>query len=129
MKITGSFEIKLSPMEGYAQGENGINLGRMSIEKTFAGELSATSKGEMLSAMTTVKGSAGYVAIEQVEGVLTGKKGSFVLQHSASMQGEKQLLMIEIVPDSATDELTGMSGKMKISIKDGQHYYELEYEL
>ena len=76
MKITGSFEIKLSPMEGYAQGENGINLGRMSIEKTFAGKLSATSKGEMLSAMTTVKGSAGYVAIEQVERVLAGKKGS-----------------------------------------------------
>lgn len=82
MKISGSFEVKLSPLAFYAQGLDGVNLGRMSIDKQFKGALEATSKGEMLSAMTSVKGSAGYVAIEQVSGVLSGKKGSFVLRHN-----------------------------------------------
>jgi hypothetical protein len=35
----------------------------MGLDKTFYGELEGRSKEEMLSAMTSVKGSAGYVAI------------------------------------------------------------------
>lgn len=94
MKITGNFEVKLSPLDFYAQGLDGINLGRMSIDKQFKGALEATSKGEMLSAMTKVQGSAGYVAIEQVSGVLSGKKGSFVLQHFGTMnQGSDRLVL------------------------------------
>lgn len=84
MRIKDEFEVKLTPLDGHALGENGVNLGRMSIDKSFSGELNATSKGEMLSAMTSVKGSAGYVAIEQVSGTLSGIKGGFVLQQDSS---------------------------------------------
>lgn len=83
MKITGKFDVTLNPLDFYAKGADGVNLGRMSIDKSFHGELNATSKGEMLNAMTSIKGSAGYVAIEQANGSLSGKKGSFVLQHLA----------------------------------------------
>ena len=114
-------------MEFYANGENGINLGRMSIDKEFHGELDATSKGEMLSAMTSVEGSAGYVAIEQVIGSLSGKKGSFVLQHFGSMDKGKDSLILEVVPDSGSDELSGLVGKMEIKIEEGQHFYVFEY--
>ena len=129
MKISGEFEVKLNPIDGYAEGKHGITLNRMSIDKTFSGELDATSKGEMLSAMTPVKGSAGYVALEQVTGELSGNKGSFVLQHFGIMQGENQRLILEVVPDSGTDELEGLSGQMAIIIKDGKHFYEFEYQL
>lgn len=129
MKITGEFDVKLKPIEGYAEGSDGISLNRMSIDKTFYGELEASSKGEMLSAMTPVKGSAGYVAIEQVQGTLQGKKGSFVLQHFGAMDKGKDRLILEVVPDSATGELKGLSGKMAIIIEDGKHFYEFEYEL
>lgn len=129
MKITGEFDVKLKPIEGYAEGSDGISLNRMSIDKTFHGELEASSKGEMLSAMTPVKGSAGYVAIEQVQGTLNGKKGSFVLQHFGTMDKGKDRLILEVVPDSATGELKGLSGKMAIIIEDGKHFYEFEYEL
>jgi len=77
MKISGEFEVDLKPIDSYVQGTDGINIGRMSIDKSFLGELEATSKGEMLSAMTSVKGSAGYVALEQVVGELSGSKGKF----------------------------------------------------
>ena len=129
MKVKGEFEVKLNPIEGYAEGKNGISLNRMSIDKTFSGDLNATSKGEMLSARTPVKGSAGYVAIEQVSGELTGRKGSFVLQHFGTMNNGAQKLILEVVPDSGTDELEGLAGKMSINIEDGQHFYEFEYEL
>jgi hypothetical protein len=129
MKISGNFEVKLSPLDFYAQGLDGVNLGRMSIDKQFKGALEATSKGEMLSAMTTVKGSAGYVAIEQVTGVLSGKNGSFVLQHFGTMNQGSDRLVLEVVPNSGSGELTSLAGKMAIKIEGGKHCYEFEYEL
>ncbi len=129
MKITGKFDVALNPLDFYAKGEDGVNFGRMSIDKSFHGELEATSKGEMLSVMASTKGSAGYVAIEQVIGSLSGKKGSFVLQHFGIMDKGKDRLVLEVVPDSGSGELTGLAGTMSINIEDGQHYYEFEYEL
>lgn len=129
MKASGPFEVNMQPLEFSAEAKDGIKLGRMSLDKTFNGELSANSKGEMLSAMTSTKGSAGYVVIEQVNGTLSGKKGSFVLQHFGMMKRGEPRLILEVVPDSGTGELTGLSGNMEIIIKDGKHFYEFEYEL
>ncbi|MBO9492418.1 DUF3224 domain-containing protein [Endozoicomonas sp. G2_1] len=128
MKISGKFDVALEPMETYAAGLEGSNLGRMSINKTFHGDLSAESKGEMLNVMTPVKGSAGYVAIEQVSGSLSGKRRTFVLQHYGIMSGGKDKLVLEVVPDSATGELVGLTGQMTIRIESGQHYYDFEYK-
>lgn len=129
MKISGSFEVNLNPMDTYAEAKQGIQLGRMSIDKTFDGDLKATSKGEMLSALTTRPGSGGYVAIEQVSGTLSGKSGSFVLQHFGIMAGGDDRLILEVVPDSGTDELIGLSGSMTITIEDGKHFYDFDFEL
>jgi len=125
--ITGQFTVALAPIDGYAKGQNGINLGRMSIDKTFKGALNASSQGEMLSAMTPVQGSAGYVAIEQVIGELEGKKGGFVLQHFGTMDKGQDSLILNVIPDSGTGELEGLSGSMKIRIEQGIHYYDFEY--
>lgn len=119
----------MTPLETYATGSDGVMLGRMSIDKTFSGSLSAVSKGEMLSARTPVPGSAGYVAIEQVTGELEGKRGSFVLQHYGLMSAGNSLLTLEVVPGSGTGELTGLTGKMNIRIENRQHYYDFEYSL
>ena len=129
MKVSGTFEVQLQPLEAYAEGIDGVNLGRMSIEKTFSGGLSAVSKGEMLTATTSVEGSAGYVAIEQVTGTLSGRSGSFVLQHFGTMSQGNNSLLLEVVPDSGTKELAGLAGKMAIHIEEGQHFYDFDYEL
>ncbi|AUL74349.1 hypothetical protein ATS72_012445 [Pseudoalteromonas sp. 13-15] len=127
--VTGQFTVALAPLDGYAKGQNGINLGRMSIDKTFTGKLNASSQGEMLSAMTPVQGSAGYVAIEQVIGELEGKKGSFVLQHFGTMDKGQDSLILTVISDSGTDELEGLAGSMKIRIENGVHYYDFQYTL
>lgn len=124
----GTFEVKVVPQSEPEKGE-GATLSRMSIDKQFHGDLEATSKGEMLSAMTDVKGSAGYVAIERVTGILRGRSGSFVLQHNATMTRGTPQLNIIVVPDSGTGQLTGIAGNMKINIVDGKHYYEFDYSL
>lgn len=129
MIIKGKFDVELASIDSYSKGINGINLGRMSIDKTFHGDLSASSVGEMLSAIPPTKGSAGYVAIEQVDGKLGGKKGSFVLQHFGIMNNGDNRLILEVVPDSGTGELSSLSGTMTIDLKDGQHYYEFDYNL
>ena len=127
--ISGEFTVALAPIEGYTKGQQGINLGRMSIDKTFKGDLNATSQGEMLSAMTPTQGSAGYVAIEQVIGELEGKQGSFVLQHFGTMNKGQDSLILNVIPDSGTNELKGLTGSMKIRIEQGIHYYDFDYRL
>ncbi len=129
MHISGKFNVALKSIEPYADSKDGIKLGRMSINKTFFGDLAAISKGEMLSAQTSKPGSAGYVAMELVTGELLGKKGSFALQHFGTMTNGEQNLMLEVVPDSGAVELVGLKGKMNITIDDGQHFYTFEYEL
>lgn len=124
----GPFEVKLQPV-GEPDKGHGSTIGRMTIEKQFHGELEATSQGQMLSAMTETKGSAGYVAIERVTGTLGGKKGSFVLQHNATMTRGTPALNIIVVPDSGTGELVGLTGAMKIDIESGKHSYDFEYAL
>jgi hypothetical protein len=129
MKVSGSFKVKLQPLSHSVSTEPGNTLGRMSIDKRFEGALSASSKGEMLSAITAVKGSAGYVAIEQVSGSLEGKTGSFVLQHFGMMHNGEQRLTLEVVPESGSGELAGLRGSMAIRIENGQHFYDFDYQL
>ena len=127
-RASGPFEVKLTPRAIDDQAEGGPR-GRMSIDKQFHGDLEATSKGEMLTAGTGVKGSAGYVAIEHVTGTLHGRSGSFILQHSGTMTRGVPELTITVVPDSGTDELAGLAGRMTIEIEAGKHAYGFEYTL
>lgn len=125
---TGLFDIKLQA-EGLSPVAETTGLGRLSLDKQFSGDLQATSQGEMLSFRSATAGSAGYVAMERVQGSLHGRSGSFVLQHSASMAGGQSTQSITVVPDSATDALQGLRGSMHITIDNGQHSYRFEYQL
>jgi hypothetical protein len=128
-RASGTFDVKLTPQKPDNEVSEAADLGRMTIDKQFQGDLEASSKGEMLSAMGEIKGSAGYVALERVSGMLAGKKGSFVLQHSGIMDRGKPSLTVSVVPDSGTDELKGLSGTMKIIIEGAKHSYDFEYSL
>src|ERR1022692_1141654 len=126
MHARGTFEVKLTPQPA---DSGAPAVGRMSIDKQFHGDLEATSKGQMLAAVTSVKGSAGYVAIEQVTGSLRGRSGTFVLQHSGTMTRGTPQQIVSVVPDSGTGELVGLTGTMTITIADGKHSYDFEYTL
>ncbi|MFY9512645.1 MAG: DUF3224 domain-containing protein [Rubrivivax sp.] len=125
----GTFSVQMQPLSESGFGSDSANLGRLSLDKSFEGDLVGSGKGETLTAMTTTKGSAGYVAIERVTGRLQGRSGSFVLQHSGQMNRGAQRLAIEIVADSGSGDLAGIEGTLTIRIEAGKHCYELAYAL
>lgn len=126
--VTGPFEVKMQPQDNDTV-EGGVTLARLGLEKRYLGALEATASGTMLSAMTLVKSSAAYSAIERVTGTLEGREGSFVLQHTGVMDRGVPTLRITVVPDSGTGALTGLTGTMLILVEAGKHTYVFDYEL
>jgi LDH2 family malate/lactate/ureidoglycolate dehydrogenase len=127
MHVSGPFDVTVTAQEDKSPDPL---MGRMTLDKQYHGELEASGKGQMLTAGTEVKGSGAYVAIEHVAGTLKGRTGTFVLQHSGTMNQNVPQLSITVVPDSGTGQLKGISGKMTITIAaGGKHSYDFEYTL
>ena len=122
----GPFQVKRAPLPA---AFDATGLGRHSLDKSYSGDLEGTSLGEMVSAGGSVQGSAGYVAMERVTGTLHGRAGTFVLQHSATMNRGVPNLVLTVVPDTGTDGLEGLSGSMRIIVENGEHHYEFDYEV
>lgn len=120
----GTFEVKLSP-----QSAMDAPVGRLSIAKTFFGAIEGTSEGEMLAVRSAIDGSAGYVAMERVTATIEGRKGTFALQHSGTMDRGTPTLIVTVVPDSGTEGLEGLLGSMDIDPTDGEHRYTFRYRL
>jgi hypothetical protein len=129
-RAAGPFDVKVTPQKPDTQIARAANLGRLTIDKRFHGDLEGISKGEMLATQTDTPGSAGYVALERVTCTLKGRAGSFVLQHSATMTRGTPKASISVVPDSGTGDLQGISGTMTITVAgDGSHSYEFDYKI
>ncbi len=125
MTARGTFTVKTIPQP--PDDTAGGPFGRLFLDKRFQGDLDATSKGQMLGARTAIADSGGYVALEQVAGALDGKHGSFMLLHKGTMRKGSYVMDVTVVPDSGTDQLSGISGVMTIRIEGGRHSYEFEY--
>jgi hypothetical protein len=121
----GTFTVDIRPLSP-APVEG---VGRFSINKQIHGDLEATTLGEMFTGGDPKQGAAGYVAIEVVTGTMHGKYGSFALQHFATMNGSGPKMQVIVVPGSGTGELKGIEGTFTIRAENGQHFYELEYNL
>jgi hypothetical protein len=127
MTARGTFDVKVTPQP--QDDSAGGPFGRMFLDKRFQGDLDGTSKGQMLASGTGAEASGGYVALEQVTGVLQGRRGSFVLQHKGTMHNGVFAIDVTVVPGSGTDQLAGIHGKMGIVIEGRAHSYVFEYAL
>ena len=127
-QANGTFEVKRSAEPGCDLGD-GVEAGHFRFDKTFAGPLEATSVVHMLAVGSPATGSAGYVAVERVKGTLDGRSGTFFCQHYGVMDRGEASLTLAVVPDSGTDDLVGLTGRMAIDIRDGQHFYTFDYML
>ena len=127
MQAKGEFEVKRIPQEELDIG-GGASVGHSRFDKRFRGPLDAASVVHMLALMSPVQGSGAYVAIERIEGTLDGRRGSFFVQHNGIMDRGKPTLDLTVVPDTGTDELTGLHGRIAIDIADGKHYSTFDYD-
>lgn len=123
MIAKGTFEVNLTP-----QQDEETPAGRMTIDKTFSGEMKGTGKGQMISKRLE-NGTAVYFAIEEFEGTINGKGGAFTFMHKGAMSKESQSLEITILDGSGSGELKTISGSMSIVQDGGAHSYEFQYEL
>ena len=128
MQAKGEFEVKRIPQEELDIG-GGASVGHSRFDKRFRGPLDATSVVHMLAVMSPVAGSGAYVAIERIEGTLNGRRGSFFAQHNGVMDRGKPSLDLTVVPDTGTDGLVGLRGRIAIDIVDGKHFYTFDYDL
>lgn len=127
--INGKFSLKATP-EPSDEVIQTIGAMRMRFDKVFEGALDAQGTVSMIGIMNKELGSGAYIAIERIVGSLEGKKGSFCMQHSCTMERNQQKQHITVIPDTGTDQLKGLSGRMTIDIaKDGQHFYTFEFEI
>ena len=128
MQAKGEFEVKRIPQEELDIG-GGASVGHSRFDKRFRGPLDAASVVHMLAVMSPVPGSGAYVAIERIEGTLNGRRGSFFAQHNGVMDRGKPSLDLTVVPDTGTDGLVGLRGRIAIDIVDGKHFYTFDYDL
>jgi len=125
----GTFEVKVQPLPE-DEKVPGVKVGRLSIDKEWKGDIVGTSKGEMMTAATEVKGSAGYVAVELMNVSIAGRAGTFTLMHHATMKNEGEFkILINVVPDSGTGQLAGLSGDLTLDLSGGGHAYRFDYTL
>jgi hypothetical protein len=126
-RATGSFAVTMSPEA--SQDADGLTRARLAVDKVFSGALTGKSSGTMLSGTTPEQGSAAYVLIERVEGILNGQSGSFALAHLGLMDRGAPSLRIAIIPGSGTGALAGIRGEMALDVGGGRHDYALTYSL
>jgi hypothetical protein len=121
----GTFDVTVED-ETYDDAE-GATLQRSVGRKEFRGDLVGTSRVDMVKAVSGVPGSAGYVGIERITGTLDGRTGSFVVQHHGLLDRGAAELSIQVVPDTGTGELSGITGTMTITVVDGDHRFTIDY--
>ncbi|MFE5565119.1 DUF3224 domain-containing protein [Amycolatopsis japonica] len=107
-----------------AEKAEGTEFSRVLLTKTFTGDVEGTSAVEMLTAVNET--SSAYVAFERLAVSVGGRKGGFVLHHSAGDNGHHLI----VLPGSGHGELTGITGTAAIVQDDeGNHTFTLTYEL
>jgi hypothetical protein len=129
--VSGTFEVTVTPEDQSPGPEGGVPTARYRLEKTFAGGLTGRCFGVMISGGTPTAGhAAAYVAIDQFHGVLDGRSGGFMLLHRGVQAGAGgRKLEVIVAEDSGTAELAGISGSLKIDLREGVHHYRLDYQL
>jgi len=120
----GTFAVTLTPEE------SGIPLvGRSALEKTYAGDAVGTGAGIMLSAGDPATGEAGYVVLEVADLTIGERSGTFAMQQLGTMSGGDQSITYVVTPGSGTGGFAGISGRLELEIRDGQHHYDLVHDL
>ena len=127
-KARGEFTVTSWREETYAEREPG-KLTRAGGEQTFSGAAKGSGSVEWLMCYRE-DGTATYVGMQQIEGTLDGKKGSFVLTAVGAFNGTTSDGEWQVVAGSGRDDLAGISGNGSFKAGPGpQATFELEYSL
>ena len=102
-------EVRSHQSTPYAEGP-GPALTELRIEEVFAGDIEGESVVRALQVQHNAE-AASLTSLQRFVGTLAGRRGSFVLQGSGTVQKGKIASIWSVVPGSGTDELAGLRGK------------------
>lgn len=126
--VVAPFEIITSDgLESEAGTGGGAALSRTILTKRFSGALDATSVTHMLAAVAST--GRGYVAHERIDGMLDGRRGTFVLQHGGLADADDVTAFGDVIPGSGTGELSGLRGHARYQHDGATAVLTLTYRL
>src|SRR4029453_12400816 len=117
MSVSGGESVRLSAVitmhkyepAVYEGPPEGPNLGKIHVEESFSGDIEGDGVVEFLQ-VARADGSASFVGIERVTGMVAGRAGTFVLQDAGTVEGNVVSGEWFVVPGSGTGELAGLRG-------------------
>jgi uncharacterized protein DUF3224 len=110
MHASGHIDVKTYEPQPYEETEEGPNLVEIHVSETFSGDIEGEGVVRFLQAVRE-DGSASFVGIERVTGSLGGRKGSFLLQDTGTLEGNTVNGTWFVIPGSGTGELRGLRGE------------------
>lgn len=106
---TAAVTVQSSTAEPFAT-VGSAKLTALTLEETFTGDIEGTSQVRALQ-FVSADGNVSQVSLQSVRGTLNGRRGSFVLQGSGTVDKGNIESLWFIVRGSGTDELTGLRGE------------------
>jgi hypothetical protein len=109
--------------------DGGGGLAQADVKQKFTGDIEGTGSVRWLMFYRADK-SADWVGLQLINGQVSGRRGSFVLQSGGVFDGSQVRGEWSVLGGSGTGELEGLSGSGQIEAPMGSKAtYTLDYEL
>ena len=127
--LTGGFELASWDEQTTQELEGERKLTRALVTQTFTGDLEGEGSVEWLMCYAE-DGTARFVGMQLVRGVIDGRKGSVVLETIGDFDGTIASGTWTMLPGSATGDLVGITGRGRFEAPHGPNAtYTLEIDL
>lgn len=126
---TGSFEVKQWNEAPFEEFEEGAKLTRAEVEQSFSGDIAADGAAQWLMSYRK-DGTARFVGLQRVTGVIGDRNGSFVLETVGDFDGTEARWTAIVIRGSGTGDFVDLTGSGGFRAPHGSTAeYELEYRL
>ena len=127
-RANATFEVKSWDEKPYDAPEGAPKLAHVTVTQEYHGDIEGESTMIYLMAWPS-ENSASFVAMERVVGRVGDRSGSFVLQHTGTLENGIADTRWFVVPGSGTGELRGLRGEGGfVSGHVQPHPFALDYD-
>ncbi len=122
-----SFALKSWDEKPYNEVPGELKLTRSSVAYSYQGEIEGESTLDYLMVYRE-DGSGNFVGLERIIGRVSGRSGSFVLQHSGTFTKQGVQGAVFVVPQSGTGALVSLRGEGKIDLSGHAERYPMTFD-
>jgi uncharacterized protein DUF3224 len=116
----GTIAVKTYEPTSYDERPDAPTLVEIHVTEDFSGDISGSGTVRFLQAARS-DGSASFCGIERVVGSVAGRQGTFLLQDSGTLRGNRVSGTWFVIPDSSSGELRGLRGEGQFEAQLGEN--------